>query len=295
MIAYLLFGPETRYIPGKVVQNKSSFRRQYLHFERIDPRPLTIHDFLHPLTLSRKVCVALPGLAHAVTFMFGNTLVVVELPALFGEKFGFNSEQLGLQFIGLIVGSVLGEQIGGRFSDFWMRRRSWKLGTNAAPEHRLWIAYLGFVLAIVGLVVFLVRTEQASAGHWNVLPVIGIAIAGAGNQMVTTVLITYAIDCYPEESASIGVIITLIRQILAFVGPFWYGHLIHQAQCSLVPYSDYSRFTPMFSNVGVAPCSGIVAGLIVVLSIVPIGVLQWQGSKWREGKNVHTIDQESGS
>ncbi|KAJ5439085.1 MFS general substrate transporter [Penicillium daleae] len=275
LIAYLLFGPETRYIPGKVVQNKSSFRRQYLHFERIDPRPLTIHDFLHPLTLSRKVCVALPGLAHAVTFMFGNTLVVVELPALFGEKFGFNSEQLGLQFIGLIVGSVLGEQIGGRFSDFWMRRRSWKLGTNAAPEHRLWIAHLGFVLAIVGLVVFLVRTEQASAGHWNVLPVIGIAIAGAGNQIVTTVLITYAIDCYPEESASIGVIITLIRQILAFVGPFW--------------------FTPMFSNVGVAPCSGIVAGLIVALSIVPIGVLQWQGSKWREGKIAYTIDQESGS
>lgn len=166
--------------------------------------------------------------------MLGNTLVVVELPELFGKKFGFNSEQLGLQFIGLIVGSVLGEQIGGSFSDYWMKRRSRKLGTNAAPEHRLWISYLGFVLAIVGLVVFLVRTEQTPGGHWNISPVIGIAVAGAGNQMVTTVLITYAVDCHPEESASIGVIITLIRQSLAFAGPFWYGDSIHQAHISLI-------------------------------------------------------------
>lgn len=154
--------------------------------------------------------------------MLGNTLVVVELPALFGEKFGFNSEQLGLQFIGLIIGSILGEQIGGSFSDYWMRRQSRKIGTYPVPEYRLWISYFGFALAIVGLVVFLVKTEQAPEGHWNISPVIGIAIAGAGNQIVTTVLITYAIDCYPEESSSIGVIITLIRQTLAFVGPFWY-------------------------------------------------------------------------
>lgn len=109
------------------------------------------------------------------------------------------------------MGSVLGEQIGGRFSDFWMSRRSRKLGINAEPEHRLWIAYLGFVLVIVGLVVFLVRAEQAAAGYLNVLLVIGIAIAGASNQMVIMVLIIYTIDYYPEESASIGIIITLLR------------------------------------------------------------------------------------
>jgi hypothetical protein len=204
LIACFFLGSETRYIPGSVVQNKSSLRKQCLQFGRIDPSILTIRDFLRPLNLSCKVCVALPGLAHAVTLMLGNTLIVVELLALFGEKFAFNSEQLGLQFIGLIVGSVLGEQIGGSFSHYWMRRQSRKLGTNVAPEYLLGISYLGFSLAIVRLVVFLVRTEQAPEGHWNISPVIGIAIAGAGNQTVTTVLITYAMDCYPDESASIG-------------------------------------------------------------------------------------------
>jgi hypothetical protein len=31
----------------------------------------------------------------------------------------------------------------------------------------------------------------------------------------------------------------------------------------------------MFNNVGISSCSGIVAGLIVVLSIIPIGILHW--------------------
>ena len=69
--------------------------------------------------------------------------------------------------------------------------------------------------------VFLVCIQQAPEGHWNVTPIVGAAIAGAGNQIVTTVLITYAVDCYYEEAASIGVFITFVRQIWGFIGPFW--------------------------------------------------------------------------
>lgn len=92
---------------------------------------------------------------------------------------------------------------------------------HTEPEYRLWLSYAGFVLTIVGVVVFLVRTQQAAEGRWNITPVIGIAIAGVGNQIVTTVLITYAVDCHQEESASIGVFITFVRQVWGFIGPFW--------------------------------------------------------------------------
>lgn len=68
-----------------------------------------------------------------------------------------------------------------------------------------------------------VSSENAAGGggKWNISPVIGIAIAGVGNQIVTTVLITYAVDCHQEESASIGVFITFVRQVWGFIGPFW--------------------------------------------------------------------------
>jgi hypothetical protein len=41
-------------------------------------------------------------------------------------------EQLGMQFLGAIIGSVIGEQMGGVLSDFWMNRRSrWGISTVA--------------------------------------------------------------------------------------------------------------------------------------------------------------------
>ena len=164
----------------------------------------------------------IPAVAYAMTFLFGSVLITVELPQLFGQKFGFNAQQLGLQFLGIIIGSVIGEQLGGSLSDYWMNRRTRKTGVKPQPEYRLWLSYAGFILTIVGVVVFLVRTQQAPEHHWNITPVIGIAIAGVGNQIVTTVLITYTVDCYQEESASIGVFITFVRQIWGFIGPFWY-------------------------------------------------------------------------
>src|SRR5205807_6566485 len=131
------------------------------------------------------------------------------------------SQQLGLQFLGLVIGSIIGEQIGGHTSDLWMRRRAKMTAGKPAPEYRLWLSYAGYLLTICGIVVFLVRIQQAPEGKWNVTSVVGAAIAAAGNQIVTTVLITYAIDCYHEEAASIGVFISFVRQIWGFIGPFW--------------------------------------------------------------------------
>jgi len=204
------------------VRHESSGATQaYFHFRRLDPSPLTLHDFYHPLTLFLKPCILIPAVAYAMTFLFGSVLITVELPQLFGEKFHFNAQQLGLQFLGIVLGSVMGEQLGGSLSDLWMNRQAQKSGTPPTPEYRLWLSYAGFVLTVVGVSVFLVQTQNAAAGRWDISPVIGIAIAGAGNQIVTTVLITYAVDCHPEESASVGVFITFVRQVWGFIGPFW--------------------------------------------------------------------------
>lgn len=202
-------------------------------------------------------------------FLFGSVLITVELPQLFGEKFHFNAQQLGLQFLGIIVGSVVGEQLGGSLSDFWMNRKARKTGVMPRPEYRLWLSYAGYILTVVGVVVFLVQTNDAGEGKWNISPVIGIAIAGAGNQIVTTVLITYAVDCHPEESASVGVFITFVRQVWGFIGPFW--------------------FPAMFTNVGIAPSACVAAALIVGVSIAPTILIQGCGKNWRGEKKVASV------
>jgi hypothetical protein len=158
-----------------------------------------------------------------MVFLLAGVLITIEIPQLFVEKFHLNTEKVGLQNLSIIIGALIGEQIGGIMSDRWMWRRQRKCDTTVEPEFRLWLSYIGYLLAICGVVVFLVRIGQAS-DQWNITPIIGAGIAAAGNQIVTTVLITYAVDCYREEAASIGVFITFVRQIWGFIGPFWWVH-----------------------------------------------------------------------
>ncbi|PWY68613.1 MFS general substrate transporter [Aspergillus heteromorphus CBS 117.55] len=259
-ILYLFLGPETRYIGGSS-EGISDFKAQYMSLRRIDPTPLKISEFFHPLTMAARPSVMIPACAYAMIFLFGSVMITVEVPQLLQVKFGLNAEQLGLQFIGVIIGTIMGEQIGGSMSDFWMARRARKSQERLTPEYRLWLSYPGVALTIIGVIVFLVCTQQASANHWVVSPLVGTAIAAFGNQLVTTVLVTYAVDCYHEDAGSVGVFITFVRQTWGFIGPFW--------------------FPDMFDNVGVAASSGVASAMIFAVSFLPIVALHMFGRKWR--------------
>lgn len=112
-------------------------------------------------------------------FLWTSIMVTVEIPQLFPELFGFDTQQNGLQMIAVIVGTIVGEQVGGRMSDLWMSMRRRRLGGRTPePEFRLWLSYFGFVLCIVGVVVFLVSnglgllstlwsTARVCTDRWN--------------------------------------------------------------------------------------------------------------------------------
>lgn len=196
-----------------------------MHFRRIDHTSFRLWDFIEPLSFVVRPCVFIPAAAYAMIFLWGSIMVTIEIPQVFPEKFGFNTQQVGLQFLGVIIGSVIGEQIGGFMSDQWMWQRQKRTGVSPPPEFRLWLSYIGHGLTICGVVVFAVQIAHASSS-WNITPIIGAAIASAGNQIVTTVNITYAVDCYKTDAASIGVFITAVRQCWGFAGPFWYVFIV---------------------------------------------------------------------
>lgn len=260
-ILYLFLGPETRYVGSGIDRPEATWRTEYLSIRRIDPTPFTWWEFVRPLSMARHPSILIPACAYAMVFLFGSVLATVEVPQLLQEKFELNAEQLGLQFLGVIIGSVIGEQMGGVLSDFWMNRRARTINRKPDPEFRLWLSYFGFALTIIGIIVFLVCTQESPAGHWSVSPIIGTAIGAVGNQLVTTVMITYAVDCHPQEAASVGVFVTFVRQIWGFIGPFW--------------------FSPMFETVGIAPSAGIGSALVVVVSVIPTIFLHARAKVWR--------------
>lgn len=261
-LLYLFLGPETRYLRNQPARPSpaTTFQQRYLSSRRIDSTPLRPYDFVQPLRFAARPCVIVPAAAYAMVFLLASVMITIEIPQLFVEKFGFNTQQVGLQNVAIIIGSVIGEQMGGIASDKWMGWRARRTRAPPDPEFRLWLSYGGYLLAICGVVVFLVQIEQAS-DEWNVTPVIGAAIAAVGNQLVTTVLITYAVDCYREEAAGVGVFITFVRQTWGFIGPFW--------------------FPTMIQNVGFYGSAGITTALMVGVSMIPTFFLQWKGHTWR--------------
>ncbi|KAM3416101.1 hypothetical protein BST61_g9582 [Cercospora zeina] len=261
-ILALFLQPETRYVRKGVTHVGSAFKQEYLTFGRLDPNPLEWSEFIQPLMLFKHPSIVIPTVAYSIVFGFCSVLLTVEIPQLFVPKFGFNAQQIGLQFLGIIIGSIIGEQIGGRLSDFWMNHRAKQSGYRAPPpEHRLWLSHFGFLLGMIGIIVFGVRFQQSKQGEWNVTPIIGIAIAAVGNQIVTTVSTTYAVDCHLEHSASIGTFINCVRSTWSFIGPFWYPD--------------------MLESLGASGSGGLMAGLIFVFSVLPVAVLQWKGKQWR--------------
>lgn len=247
-----------------------------MSIRRIDPTPLKWTEFTHPLTLFTNIPILLAAIAYAMVFLFASVLGSVEVPSLLQTKFELDAQQLGLQFLGLIIGSVLGEQLGGFMSDMWMNARAKRIGHKPSPEYRLWLSYIGYLLAIGGLVMFLVCTEEAQQGVWNVKPVVGTGIAAFGNQVVTTVLTTYAVDTYPQDAGSVGVFVNFVRSTWGFIGPFWYVGLLLMYGIILMTF----RFTAMFDSVGISASSGVVAALIMGASFLPTVFLQWKGKKW---------------
>ncbi|KAJ5160758.1 uncharacterized protein N7482_007762 [Penicillium canariense] len=259
-VLYLFFGSESLYLrkegaPAQVTSIKDSTFK----FRRIDPAPLRAWDFIQPLSYVLKPCVFIPACAYAMIFLWGSIVLTILIPQVYPEKYGFNSQQIGLQFLGIIIGSVIGEQIGGLISDRWMALRQKKTGTPPAAEYRLWLSYIGHALTICGVVVFAVELGN-SGSKWTVTPIVGAAIAAAGNQIVTTINITYSVDCYRADAASVGVFITFVRQTWGFIGPFW--------------------FPQMFEEVGWVGGAGIAVALMVAVSVIPTIALQWRGARW---------------
>ncbi|KAI1428148.1 major facilitator superfamily domain-containing protein, partial [Xylaria sp. FL1777] len=256
LILYFFLGSETRYIRGQDNEVPTSYAQRLVHFRRIDPTPLTIWDFTHPFRVGSFPCVAIPALSHAMIFTLGSVFPTFEIPQLYVEKFHQNTQEVGLQSAAVIIGTLLGEQVGGHLSDRWMRQKR-----ATTREFRLWLSYFGYALAIAGNAVFLVQLAKAG-NTWNVTPTVGVGVVSAGNQIVTTVLITYAVDCHHEEATAIGVFITCARQIWGFIGPFW--------------------FPPLVARVGLVGTVGVLTSLIVGGSFLPTILLQWKGKNWHK-------------
>ena len=214
LLAYLALGDETIYKPSHQHKRKVPGRLGKMIPVRISENSLRLRDFVGPLSLTKYPRVLIPVLAHAVFFCYGNIVLIVEMPISSGKKFDFDPQQIGLQFIAIIIGCALGEQVSGPLSD-WSLKRFQRSRGYSYPADRLWLFYIAFSTFLAGLLVWGFQLQKAKT--WNVTPCVGAAIASFGNQIQTTILTTFAVESKKERATDVGVLMSLGRRVYGFV------------------------------------------------------------------------------
>ncbi|KAJ5497243.1 hypothetical protein N7463_009230 [Penicillium fimorum] len=200
-ILQVFLGSETRYVKGSGTTSKSKGIQKSFAVRRIDPSPFTCAEFYRPIKHIKCISMLIPIYAHSMIFNIVAGMLTVEIPQLFAERFDFGAEKIGLQFIGIITGTVLAESFN-TVVLYTMRRRAVRRHDKMPrPVNFLLVSYLGFVCVIAGLVAFCICMENAKPLHYSVTPIIEIGVAGFGNQVIATFLVNCELSFCKRGSA----------------------------------------------------------------------------------------------
>lgn len=153
-------------------------------------RPLTL-NFLEPMVFLLNLYIAL---------VYGLLYVWFEsFPIVFVGIYGFNLGQLGLAFMGILVGAIL--TIG---PFFWYLRKYIEPNFNEngeiQPEKRLTSAFVGAFC--IPICLFWFGWSARPDVHW-IVPIIGSGFFSIGAFLLFNSVLNYLPDAYPEYAASV--------------------------------------------------------------------------------------------
>ncbi|KAI3390477.1 hypothetical protein diail_9554, partial [Diaporthe ilicicola] len=178
-------------------------------------------DFVWPaLRMAQYPSVLFPAAYYAAQYGFGSILPAVTVAAIFKERFGWDTLEIGLAYGGaLTVGGVLGESVAGVILDAIIKRARHRLGgVNPEPEARLQAIWTGAVLLPVGLLIYGFTIEYRT--HWFV-PLFGMGLSVFGLQPIATTCYTYSIDCYREQGGDVATFFNFLRQTFGMTYAFY--------------------------------------------------------------------------
>lgn len=150
---------------------------------------LTSFDFTHCLIMFRYPSVLFPGIYYTISYGVASVLFAVTGSAAFGKLYHFNPAQIGLA-IGLstFIGTLLGELCAGPVSDYLVFLHARSHSGDSVPEARLHAIWPGAFLVPLGVIIEGVCIQAHTP--WPG-PVMGIAIAAFGLQIISTNVYAY--------------------------------------------------------------------------------------------------------
>jgi multidrug resistance protein len=187
------------------------------YFIRAIVRP-TKMLFLSPTILIFSIYMAI---VYGYLYLLFTTFTLV-----FEGVYHFSQGSVGLTFLGVGIGSLLGLGVFGSMSDKLVKRMTAKHGGVMKPEYRLPPLIPASFLLPIGL--FWYGWSAEKHAHW-IVPIIGTAIFGLSTIAMFMCIQTYFVDSFTVYAASAIAANTVLRSLvgafLPLAGPKMYSAL----------------------------------------------------------------------
>ncbi|KAJ9638196.1 hypothetical protein H2199_006883 [Coniosporium tulheliwenetii] len=180
----------------------------------LSPKDLFLYSIVRPSKmLFTSPIVFLLSLYVAVAYAYLYILFST-FTSIFVSSYGFSTGAAGLTFLGLGIGSVIGQVL----TTVWGNRTVQKhiRKGDFEPEHRLPLMYPGAVAMPIGL--FWYGWSAEFQTHW-IVPIVGTGIVGFGLLMLFMAPNTYLVDVFTLHAASAMAACTVMRSVFAAVLP----------------------------------------------------------------------------
>jgi MFS family permease len=222
----------------------------------LDAKQLFIRSIMRPskiLILSPIVLVTslYTGVVYGYQYLMFSTFTYV-----FQEQYSFPTKSVGLTFLGIGVGSLLGLFAIGATSDRIVKAQSKPTPESPSgdmkPEYRLPPLVVGAFFIPAGL--FMYGWSAQYNTHW-IVPIIGTALVGVGNIAVFMCIVSYLVDACTVFAASALAANTVVRSIVG----------------ALLPLAGQS----MYAAMGVGWGNSLLGFIAVACIPVPIALLKY--------------------
>lgn len=163
-------------------------------------------------TLSPVVILSALKMSMAYVVFY---ILMSDLPVLFGDKYGFDSSQIGYSYISPTLGAVFGFTLLGGLADLVFRKRTLKRGMSK-PQDRL--ALISFEVLLIASGVLAYGWSAQAHMHW-IVPLLGANLTMIGASGVVVSLQQYLTDYFGPHVPGAVAVCTVLRSVLGTMLP----------------------------------------------------------------------------
>ena len=230
MIMSLFLMQET-YAPVILARKTARLRKETGNLELrskldsgLSTRDLFLFSIIRPAKMLTQstICFAI-SLYVAITYSYLYILFTT-FTAVFTNQYGWHGGVLGLSFLGLGIGSLIGQFVFTHFSNATVAKHLAR--GDFKPEHRLHMMTIGGFFLPVGL--FWYGWSVQAQTHFMV-PIVGTGVMGFGLLMTFMPANTYLVDVFTVHAASAMAASTVLRSLFAAFIPL--VSTIYQHEC----------------------------------------------------------------